>query len=461
MVLQKLSGVLLSMPDVEEAIERLPDETLAAALRQPRRIRMEYFSRQLELHRGHPGFRTEGRPISREMGFSCDCSGERVEYLINVTEIRDLVPEVRDRYLRRRRVRPPGSKQKKRDKARAEKRSHALLCRHLTREQRQMLNGLGHFYVEAADGYTYRIEYGIHGNLKWVDPETDETLIHYCVSPEGVPAYDVMLAQKTYLELQPELLLEKANSWEPWTPQQRGRFREQVEESISTPVEIHPDDVENPGEWVVSQLYTGHLVIGIEDLLINDVLVRDQRAQYDVVTDSEFKGCVIHPDMTVLPYFGDGPLEIPQLPVDADLERFYVKLVTEYPYVSCNTWEDVAREFNASYLYPYAVMSHPDTDKRGFPTYLYWYTHEDFPVGKVYVSPDPSLTGVKVRWVDGSGVGLALTCTTIAVMEVNSAEESLESCQNHSGETISEEASTGTPEATTGAGVEPQQSGRE
>ncbi|HMA09764.1 MAG TPA: hypothetical protein VKP68_17935 [Ramlibacter sp.] len=99
--------------------------------------------------------------------------------------------------------RQPGLK----DAARA--RARKLLERALTPEQRRDLSTWGYFYV-TGQRFTYRIREGYSGNVEALD-RRDCVISRYCAYPRArVPVYDVMLAQKLWIETDEDMFLKEA-----------------------------------------------------------------------------------------------------------------------------------------------------------------------------------------------------------------------------------------------------------
>lgn len=91
-------------------------------------------------------------------------------------------------------------------------RSRALLDRALTPEQRGDLFTRGYFYVKGRR-LTYRIREGHAGNVDALDP-SERLISRFCAHPLGrVPVYDVMLAQKLWIETDEEMFLREASPY--------------------------------------------------------------------------------------------------------------------------------------------------------------------------------------------------------------------------------------------------------
>jgi hypothetical protein len=87
--------------------------------------------------------------------------------------------------------------------------ARVLLERTLTPEQRHDLLIRGYFYVKGKR-FNYRIREGHSGNVDALD-EAGCVVGRYCAYPLGrVPVYDVMLAQKLWLETDEGMFLKKA-----------------------------------------------------------------------------------------------------------------------------------------------------------------------------------------------------------------------------------------------------------
>lgn len=161
---------------------------------------MQAWGDSLEEHRRHASFHTEGWPMTREVGFTCSCTGEEMTWRISIPSLREQLPEARASFQRM------YSEESRRCAARdarqmgkAQKRARALLHRHLTREQRWTLR-VGYFDVVGQDGRTYRVENGSCQNVWALEDGRKGT--NYCIVAAGtrIPTYDMMLAQKVMLE---------------------------------------------------------------------------------------------------------------------------------------------------------------------------------------------------------------------------------------------------------------------
>ena len=87
--------------------------------------------------------------------------------------------------------------------------ARALLDRALTPEQRRDLLAKGYFYVKGKR-FTYRIREGHSGNVDALDSR-GRVIDRFCAHPLGrVPVYDVMLAQKLWIETDENMFLKKA-----------------------------------------------------------------------------------------------------------------------------------------------------------------------------------------------------------------------------------------------------------
>ena len=87
--------------------------------------------------------------------------------------------------------------------------ARALLERALTPQQRRDLLARGYFYVKGRR-FTYRIREGQSGNVDALDSRGC-VISRFCAHPLGrVPVYDVMLAQKLWIETDENMFLRKA-----------------------------------------------------------------------------------------------------------------------------------------------------------------------------------------------------------------------------------------------------------
>jgi hypothetical protein len=91
----------------------------------------------------------------------------------------------------------------------AEAKARVLLERALTPQQRRDLFAKRCFYVKGKR-FTYRIREGHSGNVDQLD-SAGLVISRFCALPFGrVPVYDVMLAQKLWIETDENMFLKKA-----------------------------------------------------------------------------------------------------------------------------------------------------------------------------------------------------------------------------------------------------------
>lgn len=217
-------------------------DTFHAALQEPRRYRMAHWARSLEQHRHHAEFRTASWAFSREAGFTCGCTGCDQEWRIELTSLRALIPQVRDRYLRihNRSQLAAGSKKRRREERVANRKAKALLHSQLTREQRWQLRAEKAFTVVGQDGQTYLITEGSSSNVRLL--ENGEATLSFCIIAKDLwlPVYDLMLAQKLMLEASPEEFHKLAV------------VRDLREEPAAADedIVIAEEDLEDPARWV-------------------------------------------------------------------------------------------------------------------------------------------------------------------------------------------------------------------
>ena len=105
-------------------------------------------------------------------------------------------------------LRPPVNDYHLPDQA-AEAKARVLLERALTPQQRRDLYVRRYFYVKGRR-FTYRIREGHSGNVDALD-SSGRVISRYCAHPLGrVPVYDMMLAQKLWIETDEKMFLDKA-----------------------------------------------------------------------------------------------------------------------------------------------------------------------------------------------------------------------------------------------------------
>lgn len=184
----------------------LLEEHLTAAIRATRHHQLSYFYYALLRHKEHETFRVEGWPRRRELGFTCECSGELREWRVNLTTLREALPEAREAFMRFRETKMRhGNKAQKRAQRQADRKAKDLLFRFLTRQQKWDLRGAEAFRVVGADGRTYEV-----GQLTYLLEDGNRRYSFCLVPKETLPKYDLMLAHKVLLEGDPERFLRTA-----------------------------------------------------------------------------------------------------------------------------------------------------------------------------------------------------------------------------------------------------------
>ena len=250
------------------------DANLIAALVEPARNRLEYFDGALEEHQLHQSFRFQGWAFSREVGFTCECSGQEREWRISLTQLRERLPAAREAFMamyNARGIRDLGnfqSAKRRRERYAADRRAKALLHRHLTKEQRWDLRGSKSFTVTGQDGRTYQITEGSCNNVLML--EDGEPRFRLCVVTDRVPVpvYDLMLAQKLLIEFDIRSYLSIAQAYNVRTkfpfPGSLLLDRMPDDSELTRPppalqppparVQVSNEDIDNPGRWVRSRL---------------------------------------------------------------------------------------------------------------------------------------------------------------------------------------------------------------
>ncbi len=206
------------------------DEKLEIAIKAANRYKIAAFLDLLAEHKGHPTFRTHGWVFERDIGFVC-CGHE---FRTSVSSLNEALPEARTAFMRlyNRQVRNAWV-ERERAMRKAEKRAKALLFRFLTREQKWSLRADNSFEVTGQDGRTYRIVCGEHGgSVVWQGKK------RYCFHAKGVelPRFDLMLAQKLFVETRTEDFLAEAHVTDPDNPTPR----------VTDPASIPEEATENP-----------------------------------------------------------------------------------------------------------------------------------------------------------------------------------------------------------------------
>jgi len=244
----------------------LDNEVLLASLREPRRNRLSFFYNALQEHRGHATFRTQDWVYSRELGFTCACSGTEQEWRISLSSLREMVPEARATFNRMRsHFCGAGRKKLKRKQRRAQRKARALLHSCLTKEQRWDLRASKSFEVIGQDGYAYQVIEGSCNNVRRIEPSGSIRWSLCLVTTEfGLPIYDLMLMQKLLLETDVELFLKTAHAQDRRTGNvyNSGEFLLKGEgppeqgDTGERPVHLDVSDevLDNPEPWVREQL---------------------------------------------------------------------------------------------------------------------------------------------------------------------------------------------------------------
>lgn len=245
------------------------DERLMIAMRAARRHHLSVFHAALQQHRRCASFLWADNPFERKIGFVCSCSGQEQQWEVALTALQEALPEHRNWVLslHNNRLRF-GTKKKRREAWRANRKAKALLHRFLTREQRWELRGSRAFRVVGQDGRTYLVTEGMAGNVRLL--ENGEHAATLCVVPKydvvTLPMYDLMLAQKILIESQTEAFLRTARVRDLRTGRSYDTGAhllgvEPTHENRSEGFEPYrldnfelldiPDDVlDNPAEWV-------------------------------------------------------------------------------------------------------------------------------------------------------------------------------------------------------------------
>lgn len=222
-----------------------------------RRHHLSSWDGLLRAHREHASFKAQSWAHSREWGFTCTCSGEECEWRIGISSLRQRLPETVEIMRRLLNSHQPRRATKSERQSRA--RSKTLLMHCLTKQQRLELKKTKAFTMQAADGHTYRITEGSCNNVKLlVEGEVTQS---YCVvfkTSETLPVYDLMLAQKLFLENDPEAFKALAYVYGPagGAPIQRPLNETPPAPQLSrvTPEEVPASALENPQEWLEERL---------------------------------------------------------------------------------------------------------------------------------------------------------------------------------------------------------------
>lgn len=182
-----------------------------------RQYHVQAWRKAIVQHQHHPSFEPISDPIHLEIGFSCSCTGERLELRVNIRDIKLMVPEIRERIQTIfSHIREAKARKRKRKARKAEQKAKALLFRYLTKQQKWALRAYKYFEVQGQDGQTYRIHSEQwHGNVHRIDQESHEATHSFCAVPKTdvteLPQSDLMLAHKVMLENDIEYFMSVAN----------------------------------------------------------------------------------------------------------------------------------------------------------------------------------------------------------------------------------------------------------
>lgn len=237
---------------------------------------MGFWQEQLETHKDHETFRSESWPITREMGFTCRCSGIEQEWRLSMVLLKELVPSVRASLMgalgrlntgKTHGLR--GSKKEKRNWRKANARAKALLHRHLPKHLRWDFRASKSFEVIGQDGWRYLITEGSSSNVWRIEPDGSKRY-RLCVVPTiRMPIADTLLAQKLLLEADIATFLRTARVFDVVDNQyhESGEFlylgvppapktpKPSTEHYRPRPFLTFPDEVlDDPTEWVQNQL---------------------------------------------------------------------------------------------------------------------------------------------------------------------------------------------------------------
>lgn len=213
------------------------DEKLEIAIRAANRYKIVAFLDLLAEHKKHPTFRTHGWVFDREIGFVC-CGRE---FRTPITSLCESLPEARESFMHlyNRQMRNSEIKRQKAQR-KAEKKAKALLFRFLTKEQKWSLRADRSFNVVGQDGLTYRIIHGeFGGSVIWQGKK------RYCFHSKEVnlPHFDLMLAQKLYIETRTTDFLTEAHVTDPDNPAPRVA-------RVTDPASIPDEATADPGPFL-------------------------------------------------------------------------------------------------------------------------------------------------------------------------------------------------------------------
>ena len=405
-------------------------DKLLSALSIPGIHKSEYFRRRLLEHCQCAEFRVE--PVQgNNVGFSCACRGPRKTLYLELRTVREEMDSAR-RMLARIRTGalplPAGNKQRKRDRHRAEKRSYALLCRYLTREQRLELRYTKGFHTRGQDGALYHLGLGRLHSIERIGENGDPTH-RYCIvaKDRDIPVWDQVLTQKLLLEGDLKAFESAANSTRvrdldhgdevqhiPFVdPMFTEVFRLAIRDSLDNTLDKKPR----------LRFPLSDQGVGAPEALVRDIPMlyyKPEAGKSVALYETAHRGRVIlgyvlAEDSLVYPCFLDGGtlIHIPRLPNTVNTAESIARLVTGAPASVYRTFDDVYLHYHLLGLSPTTGLVHPDTAVEDFSHggrrhLIVFYEHELIPPGKVFFLPAADHAGIVTHWEDHSGKGFGL-----------------------------------------------------
>ncbi len=394
------------------------DNNLLVAMQVARQHHVAWWHEQLDVHRRHAGFQTCQDAVTRRIGFSCACTGDRQEYMIDLTSFVSMLPEARASVSRLLATHSRnGQKERKRKQRQADKRSEALLFKYLTRAQKWCLRAEEYFDIVGQDGHHYRIKYGMGGNVQKLDPVTREPVTQYCVVPKmgsTIPTNDLFLESDVaaFMKL---AVVRDLREPDTYIPADGGE-----------PV---------PPTWLDDN---GPVRTPIE---IGDLLLHDICPNAEALFDQEpgTVGFVLNDQLEVVPTFGV-VVRVPRLRPDVagDHTACIIRMITGVPALRYSSSAEVVQHFHYRDLQLDNLLVHPDmlTRLRGsvyeqtfsqeterlFGAHIF--TDDRIPLGKAFCLASNHHVGAAVHWYEGEDRGyIILNLDGVCILELPHEDE--------------------------------------
>ena len=372
-------------------------------------------------HVSHPGFHLDSNIIHLRFRMQCDDCEETPETDLTLTDVKHLSAEERTKVTRIfQHQQSKGRKACKQRERRSSLRARALLCKYLTREQRQQLKGTNAFLVKGQDGNTYEIRYGGHGGVYRLSPDNGKPDFSFCIVTHNVPIYDQMLVQKLLLEKDIYTFMTTAHVTNVvnHTYYPNGLFlvdptidvsQYQREGAIFVQGGQHQIVVTNPA------LPEGFPIIedgSFLNVLHHDILPQAYLPVYDAYPSRAY---AIGLDQETLFEDVDGSLHVPLHPVETDAPTLFLRFLELLrPRLrQVQSLEEAQGYFDRQDQRFGAILLHNDTGIE--PDYIRTYVDARVPPGIVYCFSEPETLGVHVSRVPTREFGFLLNRQSVVV----------------------------------------------